>query len=112
EEFYREQLATPAAEPARRFLTERNFDEAAAHHFGLGFAPPGWDNLLRHLRGRGFTETELTDSGLVSQGSRGLYDRFRGRLVWPIREVTGHTIGFGARRLSEEDNGPKYLNTP
>ena len=112
EEFYREQLATPGAAAGRRFLAERGFDRSAAEQFGVGFAPTGWDALLKHLRGRGFTEPELIASGLVSQGQRGVYDRFRGRLVWPIREVTGETIGFGARRLFDEDNGPKYLNTP
>ncbi|ADG75061.1 DNA primase [Cellulomonas flavigena DSM 20109] len=112
EEFYREQLVTPQAAVARTFLAERGFDRAAADEFGVGFAPQGWDGLLRHLRGRGFTEAELTASGLVSQGQRGIYDRFRGRLVWPIREVTGETVGFGARRLLDDDNGPKYLNTP
>lgn len=112
EEFYRDQLATPGGAAGRQFLAERGFDRAAAEQFGVGFAPTGWDALLRHLRGRGFTEPELVASGLVSQGQRGVYDRFRGRLVWPIREVTGETIGFGARRLFDEDNGPKYLNTP
>ncbi|WP_456825511.1 DNA primase [Cellulomonas sp. P5_E12] len=112
EEFYREQLSTPAAAAGRQFLAERGFDRSAAADFGVGFAPQGWDSLMRHLRGRGFTEAELTLSGLVSQGQRGVYDRFRGRLVWPIREVTGETVGFGARRLFEEDQGPKYLNTP
>jgi DNA primase len=112
EEFYREQLVSPQAAAARAFLSERGFDRSAADTFGVGFAPQGWDGLLRHLRGRGFTEAELTASGLVSQGQRGIYDRFRGRLVWPIREVTGETVGFGARRLFDEDNGPKYLNTP
>lgn len=112
EEFYREQLSTPAAAAGRQFLAERGFDRTAAADFGVGFAPQGWDSLMRHLRGRGFTEAELTLSGLVSQGQRGVYDRFRGRLVWPIREVTGETVGFGARRLFEEDQGPKYLNTP
>ncbi|KQS96927.1 DNA primase [Cellulomonas sp. Leaf395] len=112
EEFYREQLSTPAAAAGRQFLAERGFDRAAAADFGVGFAPQGWDSLLRHLRGRGFTESELTLSGLVSQGQRGVYDRFRGRLVWPIREVTGETVGFGARHLFAEDQGPKYLNTP
>lgn len=112
EEFYRSQLTTPAAAAGRSFLAERGFDRNAAEQFGVGFAPQGWDSLMRHLRGRGFTEAELMASGLVSQGQRGVYDRFRGRLVWPIREVTGETIGFGARRLFEEDNGPKYLNTP
>ena len=112
EEFYREQLAGPPAAAGRAFLSARGFDRAAADEFGVGFAPQGWDALTRHLRGRGFTEAELVASGLVSQGPRGVYDRFRGRLVWPIREVTGETVGFGARRLFEEDNGPKYLNTP
>ncbi len=112
EEFYREQLSTPAAEVGRRFLTERGFDQAAAERFGVGFAPEGWDAVTSLLRSRGFTEPELTASGLASQGQRGVYDRFRGRLVWPIRDITGSTIGFGARRLLENDQGPKYLNTP
>ncbi|MBF0686936.1 MAG: DNA primase [Cellulomonas sp.] len=112
EEFFREQLVTPQAAVARAFLAERGFDRSAADDFGVGFAPQGWDGLLRHLRGRGFTEAELTASGLVSQGQRGIYDRFRGRLVWPIREVTGETVGFGARKLLDDDTGPKYLNTP
>ncbi|MCL2422620.1 MAG: DNA primase [Micrococcales bacterium] len=112
EEFFRDQLASPAARIGRAFLAERGFDRAAAEQFGVGFAPPGWDALLHHLRGRAFTEAELTASGLVSQGRKGLIDRFRGRLVWPIREVTGDTVGFGARRLHDDDTGPKYLNTP
>src|SRR4051812_37435053 len=112
EEFYRDQLSTPEAAAGRAFLSERGFDRTAASDFGVGFAPKGWDSLMRHLRGRGFTEAELIASGLLSQGQRGVYDRFRGRLVWPIREVTGETVGFGARRLFEEDQGPKYLNTP
>ena len=112
EEYFREQLRGPAAEVGRRFLTERGFDQEAADHFGVGFAPEGWDALTGVLRKRGFTEEELVASGLVSQGQRGVYDRFRGRLVWPIRDITGNTIGFGARRLLESDKGPKYLNTP
>jgi DNA primase len=111
-EYFAEQLLTPGAAAARAFLAERGFDRSAAEQFGVGYAPQGWDSLLRHLRGRSFTEAELTASGLMSQGNRGLYDRFRGRLVWPIREVTGDVVGFGARRLYEEDQGPKYLNTP
>ncbi|WP_298456759.1 DNA primase [uncultured Cellulomonas sp.] len=111
-QFYAEQLTTPAAAAGRGFLAERGFDRSHAEHFGVGFAPQGWDSLLRHLRGRGFTEAELVASGLMSQGNRGVYDRFRGRLVWPIREVTGDVVGFGARKLFEDDGGPKYLNTP
>lgn len=111
-QFYAEQLTSPEAAAARDFLAERSFDRSAAEQFGVGFAPSGWDALLRLLRGRGFTEGELTASGLVSQGQRGVYDRFRGRLIWPIRDVTGETIGFGARKLFDDDQGPKYLNTP
>ena len=111
-EFFREQLLTAAAAPGRQFLTERGFDRTAAEHFGIGFAPQGWDGLLKHLRGRGFTEDELGLTGMFSSGNRGIYDRFRGRLMWPIRDIAGDTIGFGARKLLEEDQGPKYLNTP
>lgn len=111
-QFFAEQLTSPAAAAGRQFLDERGFDASHAEQFGLGFAPQGWDALLRHLRGRGFTEAEILAAGLVSQGQRGVYDRFRGRLIWPIREVTGDVIGFGARHLFEEDKGPKYLNTP
>ncbi|TAM70081.1 MAG: DNA primase [Microbacteriaceae bacterium] len=112
EEFFRSRLEASDADIARAFLGERGFDAQAATLFGVGFAPKSWDELTGHLRRRGFTVEELTASGLVSAGDRGVYDRFRGRLVWPIRDVTGQTIGFGARRLSDDDKGPKYLNTP
>jgi DNA primase len=112
EEFFRAKLVTPEAEIGRRFLGERGFDAAAATRFGVGFAPKSWDELTKHLRTKGFTTEELSTAGLVSQGDRGVYDRFRGRLIWPIRDLTGQTIGFGARRLLDDDKGPKYLNTP
>jgi len=112
EQYFREELRGAEAIVGRTFLHSRGFDQAAADRFGVGYAPRGWDNLTRHLRGRGFTEAELALTGLCSQGQRGLYDRFRGRLMWPIRDVTGTTVGFGARRLHEDDAGPKYLNTP
>ncbi|BDI23032.1 DNA primase [Herbiconiux sp. L3-i23] len=111
-EFFVERLASPDADAGRRFLGERGFDRAAAAHFGVGFAPKSWDELTKHLRGRGFTNEELSAAGLVSSGDRGPYDRFRGRVVWPIRDLTGETVGFGARRLFDDDKGPKYLNTP
>ena len=111
-EFFVERLGAPDADVGRRFLGERGFDAEAARRFGVGFAPKSWDALTDHLKGRGFTTEELAASGLVSQGDRGVYDRFRGRLVWPIRDVTGQTVGFGARRLLDDDQGPKYLNTP
>ncbi|MCO5996365.1 DNA primase [Actinoallomurus rhizosphaericola] len=111
-EFFAEQLLTPAAELGRRFLAERGFGREDAERFGVGYAPNEWEALVRHLRGRGFTDKELVTGGLASQGRRGPIDRFRGRLIWPIRDLTGDVIGFGARRLEERDDGPKYLNTP
>jgi DNA primase len=111
-EFYVSQLSTPDAEPARAFLGSRGFDASAAQRFGVGFAPRG-SALRTHLKAAGFTEEELVTAGLLGKGDRGdVYDRFRGRLVWPIRDVTGATLGFGARKLLDDDNGPKYLNTP
>jgi DNA primase len=112
DEFFQSQLLTPGAAEARTFLHGRGFDRAAAEQFGVGYAPQGWDALLKHLRGRGFTDAELKLTGMFSEGNRGIYDRFRGRLIWPIRDIAGDTIGFGARKLYEDDQGPKYLNTP
>ncbi|MBL1080879.1 DNA primase [Streptomyces actinomycinicus] len=112
-QWYAEQLATsPEADTGRIFLAERGFDQAAAVHFGVGYSPQGWDHLTRYLRGKGFTDKELILSGLSQEGRRGPIDRFRGRLMWPIRDIGGEVVGFGARKLYEADNGPKYLNTP
>ncbi len=111
-EWYAEQLATPDALAARQFLDSRGFDVDAATLFGVGFSPRGGEDLLKHLRQKGFTDEELVTSGLVGEG-RGLYDRFRGRLMWPIRDSSGDTIGFGARRILDDDRiEAKYLNTP
>ncbi|MEU9335807.1 DNA primase [Streptomyces sp. NPDC048290] len=112
-EWYAEQLAgSPEAETGRTFLGERGFDHTAAVHFGVGYSPQGWDHLTRYLRGKGFTDKELLLSGLSQEGRRGPIDRFRGRLMWPIRDIAGDVVGFGARKLYEADTGPKYLNTP
>ena len=111
-EFFERNLYSPDAQEAQRFLGARGFDPAATRHFGVGYAPRGWDHLLKHLRSQGFTDEELKATGMFSEGNRGLYDRFRGRIIWPIRTIAGETIGFGARRLFDDDQGPKYLNTP
>ncbi|MEU0671494.1 DNA primase [Streptomyces sp. NPDC006172] len=112
-DWYAEQLAlSPEADTGRIFLAERGFDQAAAVHFGVGYSPQGWDHLTRFLRGKGFSDKELILSGLAQEGRRGPIDRFRGRLMWPIRDIGGDVVGFGARKLYEADNGPKYLNTP
>ncbi|MEU9985089.1 DNA primase [Streptomyces sp. NPDC050856] len=111
-EFYTGQLDGAEAEIGRKFLAERGFDQAAAQHFGVGYSPAGWDHLTRYLRGKGFSDKELILSGLSQDGRRGPIDRFRGRLMWPIRDVSGDVVGFGARKLRDDDNGPKYLNTP
>jgi DNA primase len=111
--FYADHLGSPDGLAGRQFLSERGFDKAAADTFGIGFAPRDGDALYRHLRQKGFRDEELVTGGLVAQGRSGHYDRFRGRLVWPIRDVSGDVIGFGARRLFDDDRiDAKYLNTP
>ncbi|MFM8235117.1 MAG: DNA primase [Actinomycetota bacterium] len=112
--FYQEQLKSPDAAIGRDFLEKRGFDGESVRSFGVGFAPKEWDALTKALRAEGFTIEELTLAGLIKEGQRGPIDRFRYRLVWPIHDITGDVVGFGARKLAsdEEDNGPKYLNTP
>ena len=111
QEFYADQLTTPDAMVARQFLADRGFDRDSAETFGLGFAPRSGEALVHHLRQKGFRVDELITGGLAAQG-RSAYDRFRGRLLWPIRETNGDTIGFGARRIFDDDRiDAKYLNT-
>ena len=111
-EFYAERLVGADAGAGRAFLSSRGFEQADAQRFGIGFAPAEWDALTRHLHGRGFTDAELLSGGLASHGRRGPIDKFRGRLIWPIRDLSGDVIAFGARKLRDDDDGPKYLNTP
>jgi DNA primase len=111
-EFYTEQLRTPEAQPAREFLAQRGFDQAAAAQFGCGFAPGGWDALTKHLLGRGFELVELEKGGLAKAGRRGPIDQFHRRLLWPIKDLSGDVVGFGARRIFDDDQiQAKYLNT-
>ena len=112
--FYQAQLGLPGpAQVGREFLTGRGFDKSSAEHFGVGYAPDEWDALYKHLKGAGFTDNELATAGLTKEGSRGPIDRFRNRLIWPIKDISGDVVGFGARKLAsdEKDTGPKYLNT-
>lgn len=112
--FYQEQLQLPTAAHGRDFLQKRSFDREAAASFGVGFAPDEWDALTKYLLGKSFTNEEIMLAGLSKDGTRGPIDRFRNRLTWPIRDLSGDVVGFGARKLAtdEADQGPKYLNTP
>lgn len=112
--FYQEQLNTsPLAAHARELMTKRGFDKGACESFGVGYAPDEWDGLTKFLREQGFTIDELETAGLSKMGQRGPIDKFRNRLTWPIKDISGDVVGFGARKLAsdEEDQGPKYLNT-
>jgi len=112
--FYQEQLNTsPLAAHARELMTKRGFDKSACETFGVGYAPDEWDGLTKFLREQGFTIDELETAGLSKMGQRGPIDKFRNRLTWPIKDISGDVVGFGARKLAsdEEDQGPKYLNT-
>jgi DNA primase len=113
--FYQEQLnKSDGAAFGRELMTKRGFDRAACELFGVGYAPNEWDALTKHLRALGFSIDELETAGLSKMGERGPIDRFRNRLTWPIKDIAGDVIGFGARKLASdaEDQGPKYLNTP
>ncbi|MCI1644030.1 MAG: DNA primase [Bifidobacterium crudilactis] len=111
--FFVSQIMSKEALPARKLLGGRNFTQADSERFGCGYAPQGWDNLVRHLSSKGFTQEEMTDAGLARRGQRGVYDYFRGRVTWPIRDSTGRTLGFGARKLYDDDTiRAKYINTP
>ncbi len=110
--FYAEQLTTEPATPARGFLAERGFDDEAAARFSCGYAPDGWNQLFKALTAQGFTVDELDKAGLISKGQRGPIDRFHRRLLWAIHDAAGDVVGFGARRLYDDDRlEAKYINT-
>jgi DNA primase len=113
QEFYAAALGSEEAAPARQYLRERDFDSAAAARYGCGFAPSGWDSLTKHLQRKGFEFKELEAAGLSREGRRGPMDRFHRRLLWPIRASSSEVIGFGARRIFDDDQmTAKYVNTP
>ncbi|MDJ0973793.1 MAG: DNA primase [Planctomycetota bacterium] len=110
--FFRHSLTTPEGTEARAYLNQRGYDDEAIERFGLGYAPPGWDRLLQAASRRVKPEVLLA-AGLVQERRErgGHYDRFRNRVMFPIADLRGRVVTFGARALSSEDN-PKYLNGP
>ena len=111
-EYYKSQLQSEEGKAARDFLVARGFDLDSISEFEVGYAPKGWQNLSQHLTEKGFKLEDQALAGLLSKGEKGFYDRFRGRVLWPIRDANSQVVGFGARKLYVEDQGPKYLNTP
>lgn len=96
--------------PAREYLIgKRHLGTAAVKHFGLGWAPPDWHSLRDHLYSLGFTESEVLAADLCRKGERSVYDSFRGRVIFPIIDVSGNIVAFGGRVL--DDSKPKYLNS-
>jgi DNA primase len=96
--------------PATAYVKNRGIDLESVEIFGIGYAPPGWDNLLRHLRGSGCGDSLIREAGLAVQGNKGLYDMFRQRIIFPITSMSGGVLAFGGRAL--DDSTPKYINSP
>lgn len=111
-EFYRARLETQEAAPARELLLDRGFSRAQIYEFECGYAPGGWDTLTKELLRKGFSFEELKAAGLSKMGRRGPIDQFQRRLLWPMKNMAGDVIGFGARKLFDDDNLGKYMNTP
>ncbi len=109
--YYEKQLRADTGSAALAYLHGRGFTDTDIATYHIGYSPDSWDSLYGELRKRGFADSEIVAAGLAAQGTRSPYDRFRGRIMWPIYSITGDPIGFGARRLDDSDDGPKYLNT-
>lgn len=110
QDFFRASLDGDGGEAARAYLSRRNISREAAGRFGLGWAPPSWNALLNKLLRDGYKEKDILEAGLAVVGGKGAYDRFRGRVMFPIYNAAGRLIGFGGRALDGE--GAKYLNSP
>ncbi len=109
--YFQAALHGPAGAAALAYAESRGLDATTVQAWQIGYAPDEWRGLVEHLLARGFTDADLRDAGLAIDGDRGLYDRFRDRLIFPTRDARGRLIGFGARALAA-DQEPKYLNTP
>ena len=112
--FFHSQLYAPVGKPALDYALGRGMSKSILTTFGVGYAPDGWDNMVRAMKAKGYTDQELLDSGLVTQtkDKARLLDRFRDRLMFPIIDVRGNVIGFGGRIIKKDDNAAKYLNSP
>lgn len=109
--FYHQQWKTPQAKPAIQYLKERGLTKELINQFAIGLSPEGWEHLSQHLRSKGVDETTMKQAGLAAESKRGgVYDKFRNRVMFPIRDIKGRVLGFGGRALGED--GPKYLNSP
>ncbi|HUI66948.1 MAG TPA: DNA primase [Nitrospirota bacterium] len=110
-EYFRKELEGPAGSAARAYLQKRGVTDAIAQDFALGYVKPEWDGLLRHLKQKGYTFGQMEKAGLIVKRSEGegYYDRFRGRIIFPIRDIAGKVIAFGGRVM--DDSLPKYLNS-
>lgn len=110
-DFFLESLTATGGEPARKYLERRSLPLDVCRRFEIGWAPNSWDMLVRRLQKKGFTSAQILESGLAGEGrDGGCYDRFRGRVIFPIYNITGRLIGFGGRMIDGE--GAKYLNSP
>ena len=112
--FFYSQLYAPVGKQALDYALGRGMSKSILTTFGVGYAPDGWDNMVRAMKAKGYTDQELLDSGLVTQtkDKARLLDRFRDRLMFPIIDVRGNVIGFGGRIIKKDDNAAKYLNSP
>ena len=109
--FYFDALMSPQGKEAYNYLIRRGRDRKTIRHFGLGYSPKGWDELIRHLKSKGFSEEEMLEASVAMLGRRGKpFDRFRNRVMFPIIDLRGNVIAFGGRAL-EGDDGAKYLNS-
>lgn len=111
-DYFRKELEGPAGNAARAYLKQRGVSDSVVQDFSLGYARPEWDGLLRHLKQKDYSHSLMEKAGLIVKRSEGegYYDRFRGRIIFPIRDIAGNVIAFGGRVM--DDSLPKYLNSP
>lgn len=112
--FWHQKLKTDAAaEPIRKYLEEREVSKQIIDEFLIGYSLDSWDEAIKYLQNKGYSLLEISQAGISTTGEKGRpYDRFRGRLIFPIRNIHGNVVGFGARKMKEEDTGGKYINSP